>query len=122
MRKFEEKISAAWQDAVNLVLGAWLALSPLVLGYAARNDAAWNAYLVGAAIVIMAASAIWYFQQWEEWINALLGLWLIVSPWIIGYSALEVPLWNQVVVGVLTAGLAIWAAQAENRGDRIAAR
>jgi hypothetical protein len=122
MRKFEEKISAAWQDAVNLVLGAWLALSPLILGYTAQNEAALNAYVAGAAIVILAASAIWYFQQWEEWINALLGLWLIVSPWILGYSTLEVPLWNQIAVGVLTAGLAIWAAQAENRNDRVAAK
>ena len=112
MNTLQEKVSTAWQDAVNLVLGAWLGLSPLILGYAGEATPAWNAYIVGAATVVMAAAAIWAFQNWEEWISVLLGLWLIVSPWALGFSGLQTPLWNQIIVGVITGGLALWSVMA----------
>jgi hypothetical protein len=40
-------------------------------------------------------------------INVLLGICLLVSPWLFGYSALGVPaIWNSVIVGALIALLA----------------
>ena len=40
-------------------------------------------------------------------INVLLGVWLVVSPWLFGYSAVGFPaIWNSVVVGTLVALLA----------------
>jgi membrane protein YdbS with pleckstrin-like domain len=101
MTNLQEKVKTAWQDTVNLVLGAWLGLSPAILSYTGETTPAWNAYAVGLAIVVMAAAAIWAFQKWEEWINAALGAWLIGSPWVLGYSTMQTPLWNQIIVGVL---------------------
>jgi membrane protein YdbS with pleckstrin-like domain len=109
MNKLQSNLTNAWQDVVNLVLGIWLAVSPYVLGYADQATPAWNAYVVGVVILVIAAAAIWAFQKWEEWINAVLGLWLIVSPWILGYSEVATPLWNQIIVGVVVGGLAMWS-------------
>jgi hypothetical protein len=39
----------------------------------------------GAAIAILSLAAIIAFSKWEEWINLLLGFWLIVSPWVLGF-------------------------------------
>lgn len=122
MKHIQQKLTGAWQDGVNLVLGAWLVLSPLILGYAGEAVPAWNAYLVGAAIIIMAAGAIWAFQQWEEWINALLGLWLVISPWLLGYGQMQAPVWNQIIVGIIAGVLAIWATQIEGRGGNLATK
>ena len=58
-------------------------------------------------------------QKWEEWINAALGAWLIVSPFIMGFGALGVALWNQLIVGVLVGGLALWAALTDSHGEPI---
>ena len=26
------------------------------------------------------------FKRWQDWMNVLLGFWLVISPWEIGYS------------------------------------
>jgi hypothetical protein len=40
-------------------------------------------------------------------INILLGIWLLVSPWVFGYQAAgSAAIWNSVIVGVLIAILA----------------
>ena len=31
-------------------------------------------------------AAIIAFSNWEEWLNLLLGLWLIGSPWVLGFA------------------------------------
>jgi hypothetical protein len=122
MDKLQQKVTAAWQDVVNLVLGVWLVVSPYALNYADQTTPAWNAHIVGIIVVAQAAAAIWAFQKWEEWVSALLGLWLIVSPWILGYSGLQNPLWNQIIVGVIVGGLALWSATNERHGGGLATK
>jgi hypothetical protein len=107
---WNEKLSSQWQDAGNLLLGAWLLTSPWVLSYAGETAPAWNAHVVGAIIAVAAVAALVAFQKWEEWVNAALAAWLIVSPYLLGFTTLTYALWNQMIVGVLVGGLAIWAA------------
>lgn len=40
-------------------------------------------------------------------INLILGIWFIISPYILGYTATAAK-WNQVVVGIIIGLLAIW--------------
>jgi SPW repeat len=119
MANLEQKFRTAWQDVINLGLGAWLVLSPMILNYANETAPATNSYIIGLAIIVMAAAAIWSFQTWEEWINAVLGVWLIISPWALGYSGLLTPMWNHIIVGVLVGGLALWAAVSEPRDQSV---
>lgn len=100
-----------WQDWVNLVLGVWLFISPFVGLGAVNSVIAWNSYVFGVAIVIFAIWALARPQQWEEWINFLIGLWLIISPFVLTYYATQQgPATNHIIVGILVAGGAIWAA------------
>ncbi len=112
MTTWNEKLTNQWKDAGNLVLGIWLVLSPWALAYTGEETAALNAYIVGAIIAVAAFAALIAFQKWEEWVNAGLAAWLIVSPFILGFSALTTALWNQIIVGLLVGCLAIWAAVA----------
>jgi hypothetical protein len=110
MAKFTDKLARQWPDIVNLVLGVWLVLSPWALGFVAETRPTWNAWILGVIIAVAAIAALFAFQEWEEWVNAVLGLWLIVSPWVLGYSAMvAAAMWNQVVVGLIVAALAAWA-------------
>ena len=70
-----------WQDAVNAVLGVWLAVSPWALGHSADIVPTSNAVIVGLALLAAALGAILVPRAWEEWTEAVLGLWLLVSPW-----------------------------------------
>jgi SPW repeat len=110
MTKLQEKLAARWQDALNLLLGLWLAVSPWALSYMEHTMAHWNAHATGVAIAVVAAAALIASQTWEEWVNTILAVWLIASPWILGFSELQAATWNQVAVGVLVGGLALCSA------------
>ena len=97
-----------WQDWANLVLGAWLLASPWALRYTG-STAAWNAYALGAGIVVFALIAAYMPKAWEEIINMLLGVWLVVSPFALGFSATTEVALHTVVVGILATAFAIWA-------------
>ena len=38
-----------------------------------------------ALIVALSIAAIVAFSNWEEWLNLLLGFWLMASPWALGF-------------------------------------
>jgi hypothetical protein len=98
-----------WQDLINLIIGAWLFFSPWLLQYATGVTPAWDAYILGAAIVVFAVWALFMPQAWEEWTNLVLGLWLIISPWVLGFSSQPAATWNMVIVGVVVAVLSVYA-------------
>lgn len=108
MSNVSETSAKRWRDIVNLVLGAWLFISPLVLAAPPIHTVAWNAYLMGAIIVIAAICALAAFQPWEEWLNLVVGVWLLVSPWVMGVPVAGALVWSNVVVGVVVGVLAAW--------------
>lgn len=104
-----ERLSAYWQDTLNFLLGAGLFISPWLLGFGAEQPAAFNAYVVGAIIAVMALMALFAFQAWEEWVSGLLGAWLVISPWVLGFSGSSTTTLTHVGVGIAAIVLAIWS-------------
>jgi len=99
-----------WQDWTNLLLGAWLFVSPWLMSYAdALPNAAWNAWALGAAIVLLAVLAMYRPKAWEEGLNIVLGAWVAVSPWVLGFTSDGEVTANAVAVGGIVTLLAIWA-------------
>ncbi len=105
----------AWEDWVDMVLGAWLAMSPWILGFAATDGGATrNGLIVGIAIALLSGSTFLIYNAIEEWLDLLLGVWLIVSPWVLGSSGNGSVVANFVIVGAVVAGLSgyeIWASR-----------
>lgn len=97
-----------WQDVVILLLGAWLFFSPFIMGYTA-TVAASNALIIGVVVVLFAIIALNDTRVWEEWVNLVLGAWLVISPFVLGYSQMEAATWNHIIVGLLIAADAVWA-------------
>ena len=99
-----------WQDWGNAILGLWTVVSPWVLAFAvSTTEAARAAWILGAAIVVLAAIAVYMPRAWEEGLNILLGLCLLISPWALSYADVPKPTANAVSVGVLVTVLAVWA-------------
>jgi hypothetical protein len=98
-----------WQDPLALILGLWMGLSPWILGHQAESTPTWNAVILGALIALTALFALYRVMAWQEWANAVFGVWLVISPWVLGFSALAAAAWNAVIVGVLVVALAVWA-------------
>jgi hypothetical protein len=98
-----------WQDWINLVLGLWLFASPWALGYADTGAAAWNAYLTGAGIALFAIIAAYMSEAWEEVINTVFGVWLIVAPFALGFAGAATVALHTVLLGILVTAFAVWA-------------
>ena len=100
-----ERRNLMFVDWINLILGVALIASPWVLGFTA-GPVMWNAVIGGAAIGVIAIVALAAFAQWEEWVNLALGIWILISPFVLGFSAEVVAMWTFVLVGLAVALLA----------------
>lgn len=94
--------------------GLWELIAPFVLRYSVAV-ATYNAVIVGIILIILGAWAALSnnagTDRTLDWINAIVGLWLVLSPFILGFSALSaVAMTNAIVVGIIVIILGIWAA------------
>lgn len=110
MSASNDRMSHQWRDVANLILGLWMLISPWPLSYIDQPTAAWNAHIVGIIVAVAAIATLIAFHKWEEWVNVVLGIWLIVSPFLLGYEMLSNALWNQIVLGIVIGVLALWTA------------
>ncbi len=98
------------QDWIDLALGIWLCVSPWVLGFPDDMKlVAWSTIAVGAVVILVSTAAVAFPDPIEEWINIVLGVALIVSPWALGYSDHQVATMSAFVSGLLITGFATWA-------------
>jgi hypothetical protein len=101
------------RDWVIALLGLWMLVSPRVLHFVGiQSDAIWSAWLTGVAIILVTAGSRFVIETWSPWqdgTNAVLGLWLMVSPWVLGFAAHMTARTNSIVVGLLVVVLALWA-------------
>ena len=73
-------------DLYNLVLAMVLFASPWLFAARANGTAVIDLRVSGAAIALLSLLAVVWFANWEEWVNLLLGVWLIASPWVLGFA------------------------------------
>ena len=97
-----------WQDPVNALAGVWLILSPWAIGFQDNATALANAVIVGILLIAAAVGAIFVPRAWEEWTEVVLGLWLAVSPWALGFNTLPNATVSTAVTGVVVIVLALW--------------
>lgn len=98
-----------WQDWVTLVVGIWLGVSPWVLGFSTEQLAMWNALILGVAMLAYSIVELSVPRVWEEWAMLVAGVWLLISPWVLGFTAETRAAWDTAIVGVVAGVLAIWA-------------
>ena len=120
-----------WQDMVNLLLGLWTFVSAAFLWHAMVDPVLWHSMagalppegvgsasmwslaVVGLVVTFVALFAALAFKPWLEWLNMMLGLWLLVSPWVFDFHASEALRWNAILTGSAIAALAAWSLTAE---------
>ena len=97
-----------WQDPVSAFLGAWLVLSPWILGFA--DDQHLMITSCGQGVLLVAARSVPILvpKAWEEWIEVALGTWLVASPWIWALPPQLLAMQSAVFTGVLVVVMALW--------------
>lgn len=97
-----------WQDPANVLLGAWLVVSPWVLGYQGVTVAMVSTVAIGVLLVASSAGAMMLPAAWEEWLDAILGAALMMAPMLLGFDSVDAALQNALVTGGIVTFLALW--------------
>lgn len=101
----------SWVDGVNLFLGLLLFVAPWFTNLPLAAD--WSAWMIGGVVAFNASFALVGFAAWEEWTNAVLGLWAASLPWLCGFEAHAGATWTYAILGLSIAsfaGLQLWFA------------
>jgi hypothetical protein len=97
-----------WQDPVNAMLGAWLVLSPWVLGFQDVTVAAVSTVTLGVLLMAFSLGAISAPQAWEESAEVGLGAVLMVTPWLLGFAPVQAAVQNALGTGLAVVVLSLW--------------
>lgn len=109
MRSYRQDLDNDWQDLLIFIAGLWLFLSPFLLQYISSNpSAAGTSFMVGSLMIGLAMTGLSIHQFWEEWINLVLAVFLMATPWIFEFTTEPVVMWNVISVGVIAAICAFW--------------
>ncbi len=104
--------------------GVWMVIASFVLGYGVGTAPFWDALIVGIVFIVLGAWAAMSTQvgtdRTLDWINALVGLWLLISPFVMNFASMTAPLYNNVIFGIIAIILGVWAALSVERQRPVA--
>ncbi len=99
-----------WPAWLATIVGLWVILSPFVLGFSGLGAALWNNLIAGLLFAIFALWAHFGQRPQAYWGDVVVGLWMVLSPFIWGFSGEATPLWNNILMGVLGGAFGLWGA------------
>jgi hypothetical protein len=93
-------------SGLTIVAGLWLIVAPFILGYG-DGDPIWNDVVFGAVVAVIAVARVTgaYRAAWPSWLNALVGLWICASAFLLDASSAAVA--NDLIAGCLVLVLAL---------------
>lgn len=109
----EHEGQARTASIINILAGIWLIISPGVLGFsnsAVQTNNVWLGFIVGVLALIRAIVPE-ARTMWLSWINILAGIWLIISPFALGFTS-TAQRTNDIILGIIVGVLAIWSSGA----------
>ena len=112
-------IASRWQDWASFALGLWLALSPWIVGYTEHESATGNAVFLGLALALGCHFEAAFDEEAPEWINLAAGLWLVIAPFVLGFTEAHIATANSIAVGSLIAVLACSALSLDKEIGRL---
>jgi hypothetical protein len=101
---------------LNALLSLWLIVSPFALSFAGSTGM-WIAIATG--VIALIVSWICYNNPVGtaglSWIVVLLGVWLVIAPFIFGMAGVTALLWDYVLVGIGYIVFGAWSALGNRR-------
>lgn len=105
-------------SGLNFLAGIYLLISAWAAG--ATSGATANGIIFGIIVAILAATRFsGATGAWASWLDALIGVWMIISPWVYGYAGYAWR-WNSIVVGIIMIVLGVWSALATQTSHEVA--
>jgi hypothetical protein len=94
-------------------------ISPFVLAFRNNAGAVSNNVVLGIVIGLLALYRFFSPARGVgvSWLNVLLGVWVLISPWVIGFNGLHTATTNNVIMGIIVIILAGWSALATSTSE-----
>ena len=92
-------------EIYQFLLAAFLFVSPWLFAFA-HGTLRIDTWICAGIVAAVSAVALVAFREWEEWIACVLGVWIAVSPWVLGFQH-TVAMFINLSVGILIAYLAL---------------
>jgi hypothetical protein len=107
-----------WRRWALAIFGAWFVLSAWILNPVASNAYTWTAIILGGLTLI---GSVWALVDrrrlaWRDYLFALFGLYLALTPWFYGFVSQAGMLWTTLLVGAATLAAGLW--EALDRSER----
>jgi hypothetical protein len=106
-------ILASWAD---LYTGLWLVIAPFALTYASYIPRAHaNEMIIGALVASMGATRVFgnyrsgRLNQLISALTVLPGIWLVIAPFVLGYSDMARPTRVDIITGIAVILFALWS-------------
>jgi hypothetical protein len=104
--------SLSWLVAL---VGLWELVSPFVLGFSGHTTPLYNSIIFGILLIIL---GVWAANSRDartdrtlDIVNAIIGIWLIIAPFVLGFAATVMAAeWSSIIVGIVTLVLGVIAA------------
>jgi hypothetical protein len=99
-----ESMSAHVTFGLALLTGLYVAASPWIVGFSATGSLATSDLIVGIAVAFLSYGFATALDRAHgmTWTLPVLGMWAIVSPWVLpGFTATAGMIWSNVVAGAL---------------------
>ena len=98
-------------SGLNVLAGIWLIIAPFVLHYGSSGNT-WQEVVFGIIVGVLGIVR-WAAPNltWPSWTNLVIGIWLIIAPWVIPGTTAAAR-WNEAIVGIIVAILAYGSAEA----------
>ena len=105
-----EKPVGAWHDPLTFVVAIWLMMSPFFLGFASATHTESLVAWIGALLLFLSANNVLILPGvLDEYLDAGVGIVLLLSPWLLGYSVDLPATLNAVAVGIVVLVCAVLA-------------
>ena len=106
-----------WGNTVaDIIHGALLILDPWILGMSlilspwlfhfAPGVESWNAWAGGGVVAILSIAALFDSTEWMEWLSLIVGLWILVSPWVLKFPGSTDAMRTDAFFGLIIAAIA----------------
>lgn len=113
--------AAATPSGLDVLAGIWLLISPFVLAFSANRAAMTNDVVLGIVIGILAL--VRFFGPAQNvgisWLNFLLGIWVLISPFVLTFGTLRSATTDNVITGIVVIILSFGSAMATGSDQRM---
>ncbi len=112
MAEASGSISNWWRDMLHVLIALWLVVSPWNLQLMDVVPATWNAEVTGALLLLLAVITLGRPHPLQEWGKIVLGAWLVISPYLLGYADQGALVTNHTILGLAAIAVAATGLQA----------